>query len=159
MCPSCPSTRVYTSTHGGCCVPRQPGTVSRGSSRAGMSCRDGWTDGSALHGGFLGRAGLAVGACVSCACRSGSRAKSVRDLVEISKFLFREAKSLEISFTLGGPQISKRISRDPGISQRSRQSVTHRLRSLSVDAAAAHDARPALLPQPPIHESAATKSP
>ena len=84
---------------------------------AGMSWRDGWTDGSAL-GGFWGRAGLAVGACVSCACRSGSRAKSVRDLVEISKFLFGEAKSLEISFTLGGPQISKRISRDPGISQR-----------------------------------------
>ena len=43
-----------------------------------------------------------------------------RDLVEISKFLFGEAKSLEISFAPGRPQISKRISRDPWI----RQAVT-----------------------------------
>ena len=40
-----------------------------------------------------------------------------RDLVEISKFLFGEAKSLEISFAPGRPQISKRISRDPWIRQ------------------------------------------
>ena len=66
---------------------------------------------ASVRSGWAGRWGVRAVLCVSLSRHP------VQNRFRDSKFLFGDPKSLEISFTLRGPQISKRISRDPWIRQ------------------------------------------